>query len=53
MTVKRSVGQWILPQPKDVIQDDDFLPIPRIARTIPFGYKEDPDDKDMLLPVPR
>jgi hypothetical protein len=49
----RSIGKWILPQPKDVIEDEDFLPIPRIARTIPFGYKEDPSDNDMLLPVPR
>ena len=49
----RSVGKWILPQPENVIQDEDFLPIPRIARTIPFGYEEDPDDRDMLLPVPR
>jgi hypothetical protein len=49
----RSVGKWILPQPEKAIADEDFLPIPRIARTIPFGYKEDPDDNDMLLPVPR
>ena len=40
-------------QPEDVIEDDDFLPIPRIARTVPFGYEEDPDDPDMLLPIPR
>lgn len=53
MTASRTAGKWILPQPKDVIADEDFLPIPRIARTIPFGYKEDPDDNDMLLPVPR
>ncbi len=53
MTANRSAGKWILPQPKDVIADEDFLSIPRIARTIPFGYKEDPDDNDMLLPVPR
>ena len=53
MTTSRTAGKWILPQPKDVIQDDDFLSIPRIARTIPFGYEEDPDDADMLLPVPR
>lgn len=52
-TNNRSVGKWILPQPENVIQDDDFMSIPRIARTIPFGYQEDPDDKDMLLPVPR
>lgn len=52
MTV-RTAGKWILPQPKNVITDEDFLAIPRIARTIPYGYKEDPDDNDMLLPVPR
>tara|TARA_B100002019_G_C21228370_1_gene578644 strand:+ start:668 stop:1093 length:426 start_codon:yes stop_codon:yes gene_type:complete len=45
--------KWILAQPEDVIEDDDFLPIPRIARTVPFGYEEDPDDPDMLLPIPR
>ena len=52
MTV-RTAGKWILPQPKNVIADEDFLSIPRIARTIPYGYKEDPEDNDMLLPVPR
>ncbi len=45
--------KWILAQPEDVIEDDDFLPIPRIARTVPFGYEEDPNDPDMLLPIPR
>ena len=52
MTV-RTAGKWILPQPKNVIADEDFLSIPRIARTIPYGYKEDPEDNDMLLPVTR
>lgn len=28
-----------------------WMRIPRISRTIPFGYKEDPDDPDILLPV--
>jgi hypothetical protein len=53
MTTKRTAGKWILPQPENVIKDEDFLPIPRIARTIPFGYQEDPEDPDMLLPIPR
>ena len=53
MTNNRSTGKWILAQPENVIEDDDFLPIPRIARTIPFGYKEDPEDDDILLPIPR
>lgn len=48
-----SKNKWILAQPENVIEDDDFLPIPRIARTIPFGYEEDPDDPDMLKPIPR
>jgi hypothetical protein len=25
--------------------------IPRIARTVPFGFQEDPDDPDLLQPV--
>ena len=53
MTNNRSTGKWILAQPENTIADEDFLPIPRIARTIPFGYKEDPEDRDMLLPIPR
>jgi hypothetical protein len=53
MTTNRSAGKWILPQPENTIADEDFLPIPRIARTVPFGYEEDPNDSDMLLPIPR
>ena len=53
MTTDRSAGKWILAQPDDVIEDEDFLPIPRIARTIPFGYQEDPEDNDVLQPIPR
>ena len=53
MTTKRNTGKWILPQPENIINDADFISIPRIARTIPFGYKEDPEDSDMLLPIPR
>ena len=53
MTTNRSAGKWILPQPANIIKDEDFLRIPRIARTVPFGYEEDPDDPDMLLPIPR
>lgn len=29
-----------------------WLVVPRIARTIPFGYKIDPEDDDLLLPIP-
>ena len=53
MTTDRSAGKWILGQPENVIEDDDFLPIPKIARTIPFGYQEDEEDSDILQPIPR
>lgn len=47
----RDLGVWILPQP---IEEDVWVPIPRSihARFIPFGYKVDPDDETMLLPIP-
>jgi len=35
------------------LQDDgEWSPIPRIARTIPFGYKQDEEDRDLLQPIP-
>lgn len=53
MTTKRTTGKWILPQPENIIKDEEFVPIPRIARTIPFGYKENLEDTDILLPIPK
>ena len=47
----RSLGKWKLPQPIDIKDDTEWLPIPRIARHIPFGYTVDPDDNRLLLPV--
>lgn len=48
----RSVGKWKLPQPTDIKEDNEWVPIPRIARTIPFGYKARDNDPDILEPVP-
>jgi hypothetical protein len=31
--------------------EKEWLAIPRIARTVPFGYKVDPDDPDLLQPI--
>ena len=47
----RSLGTWKLPQPTDLKDDNEWMPIPRIARTIPFGYEIDKDDPDILQPV--
>jgi hypothetical protein len=44
----REIGAWILPQaPKT----DSYVPIPKLSRTIPFGYKQDEEDENMLLPI--
>ena len=49
MTIK-SLGKWKLPQPLDVKEDVEWLAIPRIARTLPFGYVQDEKDPDLLQP---
>ena len=47
----RSAGKWELPQPTDIKEDDECISIPRIARTIPFGYVQDKNDPYILNPV--
>ena len=47
----RSLGKWKLPQPTDIKEENEWLPVPRIARTVPFGYEVDPEDEDLLLPI--
>jgi len=50
--IVQKIGKYKLPQPLDLKEDNEWLPIPRIARTIPFGYRLDEEDKDLLQPVP-
>jgi hypothetical protein len=47
----RSVGKWKLPQPTDIKEENEWVQIPRIARTVPFGYKLNDDDPDILDPI--
>ena len=47
----KPLGQWKLPQPTDLQEDNEWVPIPRVARTVPFGYEIDPDDSGILLPI--
>ncbi len=47
----KKVGTWKLPQPTDLKEDNEWVPIPRVARTIPFGYEIDPEDTQILLPI--
>ena len=47
----RSVGKWKLPQPTDIKEQNEWVQIPRIARTVPFGYKVNEEDPDLLDPI--
>jgi hypothetical protein len=49
----RTAGRFKLPQPTDIKDEEEWIPVPRIARTIPFGYELDEDDPDILMPVPK
>jgi hypothetical protein len=49
--MSRSLGKWKLPQPTDIKDGNEWVSIPRIARTIPFGYIQDNNDPDILRPV--
>jgi hypothetical protein len=50
----RSLGKWKLPQPTDLKDEEQkqWIQIPRIARTVPFGYKLNEEDSDLLDPIP-
>ena len=47
----KPLQKWKLPQPTDIKEDNEWIAIPRISRTIPFGYELDKDDPDVLQPV--
>jgi len=49
----RSVGKWKLPQPTDLKDEEqkEWSQIPRIARTVPFGYKVNENDTELLDPI--
>ena len=50
--MSRSIGKWKLPQPTDIKEENEWVQIPRIARTVPFGYKQNDEDPDILDPIP-
>lgn len=49
--IQRSTGSWKLPQPLDVKEDGEWVSLPRIARTVPFGYELDEEDDKILRPI--
>ena len=42
----------VLPKPNKVRGVYEWHPVVRVGRTIPFGYRQDPDDPNVLLPIP-
>ena len=50
--MSRNIGKWKLPQPTDIKEENEWVQIPRIARTVPFGYKRNDEDPDILDPIP-
>lgn len=46
---ERTAGKWILPQPEG---GKEYVPVPQLSRTVPFGYKKDEDKEGWLLPIP-
>ena len=43
--------RWKLPRPPRGAKTE-WTPIVRLGSVVPFGYKQDPEDKDILLPIP-
>ena len=52
--MNRSLGKWKLPQPTDLKDEEqkEWVQIPRIARIVPFGYKINEVDNNLLDPIP-
>ncbi len=48
----RKLGTWELPQPIDIKEENEWKAIPRVAKTVPFGYRVDPENEHILRPVP-
>ena len=47
----RTTKNWKLPVPEETEDGFDWQPVVRVGRVIPFGYEQDPKDKDILLPI--
>lgn len=46
-----SIGFWDLPEPELEKETKEWLPIPRIAVKIPFGYEVSTENRAILLPI--
>lgn len=44
--------EWKLPLPDEDGDEYIWHPVVRVGRQVPWGYEQDPDDPDILLPIP-
>ena len=44
-------GYFKMPDPVGLQEDSVWLEIPRVSRTIPFGYEVYEEDQDVLIPI--
>jgi hypothetical protein len=49
--MKKKINTFRIPTPDLTESGYVFYPLVRCSRIVPFGYKEDPEDPDILLPV--
>lgn len=53
---RNSIGRWLLPQPVDAVKNNNWIPVPSLSKghykTVPFGYKPNPDNPDLYEPIP-
>ena len=45
------LGYFKMPNPVGLKDDNEWLEIPRISKTIPFGYKAHKTDDKLLVPI--
>tara|TARA_R110000851_G_scaffold249567_1_gene402058 strand:+ start:324 stop:752 length:429 start_codon:yes stop_codon:yes gene_type:complete len=43
---------WKIPMPEEIEDVLVWKPVVRVGRIIPFGYRQDPEDSDIILPIP-
>ena len=43
---------WKIPMPEQTEDGLVWKPVVRVGRIIPFGYRQDPEDNDIILPIP-
>jgi hypothetical protein len=48
----KTTKTWSLPKPEVTEAGYEWQPVVRIGRFVPFGYRQDPEDRDILLPIP-